>query len=136
MNKKKLKGPVLYLIVGDETISPCDHHTFASFKLWLARNSEASGQIDIYARDNIEITHWDDGIGSQFPYLLNPCECGTFLPMEVCENPMVSSSIGLLSDLVKIKNDVDVPSEFKELLEAMMVMAEKSIDLNLALEIR
>lgn len=97
---------------------------------------EITGQIDVYSKDEVTISHWDKNIDKQFPYLLNPCECGTFLPIEVCENPMVSSTIGLLSDLARIQKDVKIPKDFKKLFETMISMAEKSIDRNLTLEIR
>ena len=126
----------LYLIVGEHKFSPCDHETFTQFKLWVAE-SQAEGIIDTYCRENVLIEHWDDQAGDRYPHLLNPCECGTYLPMVVDPNPMFSSAIGLLSELKQLINLAEyIPEAYQELIEAMMQVAERSLDTNLALEIR
>ena len=80
----------LYLIVGDQQVSPCDHDTFGRFKLWVA-DKLTTGNIDIYATNEVSIAHWDDQASDDFPYLLNPCECGTYLPIKIEPSPMFSS---------------------------------------------
>ncbi|PPC86203.1 MAG: hypothetical protein CTY39_05555 [Hyphomicrobium sp.] len=130
------QGQALSIIVGSRRMSPCDHETFARFKLWVAKSvSEAS--IDIYCAGNVSIAHWDDRAGAHYPHLLNPCECGTFLPIEIEPGPMLASAIGLLSDLQRLRKLPEpVPIEFDALIGAMMEMAENSIATNTALEIR
>jgi len=126
----------LTLIVGDRQVSPCDHATFDRFKLWVARTL-TPGEIDTYQADNVSISHWDHTAGDSFPHLLNPCECGTYLPMEVEPGPMLSSAIGLLADLTRLRKHTDAMDPvFRELMIALMEMAELSIEKNIALEIR
>ena len=93
----------LNLIVGHHKVSPCDHETFERFKLWVA-DSLAQREIETYSRDNVVIEHWDNQSGDRYSHLLNPCECGTYLPMEIEPTPMFSSAIGLLSDLNQLKD--------------------------------
>ncbi len=126
----------LSVIVGAHRISPCDYETYARFKLWVAATL-TEGTIDTYYAGNVSISHWDDSAGAQYPHLLNPCECGTFLPIEIEPGPMLASAIGLLSDLHRLKiNSTTIPAEFDGLIDAMMDMAERSIATNTALEIR
>lgn len=129
-------SPPLNLIVGDHKISPCSHHTYERFKLWVV-NTLTEGKIDTYSAGDVSIEHWDDQAGERYPHLLNPCECGTFLPIEVEPGPMLSSAIGLMSDLNRLKTVAgDMPPEFAGLIEAMMQMAERSVNKNAPLEIR
>ena len=126
----------VYLIVGEKQISPCDHETYRRFKLWVARTL-GSGTIDTYEEDNITIEHWDEQSAGSYPHLLNPCECGTFLPIEVEPGPMLSSSIGLLSDLTALKQHYDeMEPAFQNILDNLLTMAELSLDTNTAMEIR
>ena len=136
MKKDALKNDKpLYLIVGDEVVSPCDHQTFDDFKAWLAQ-VQPGGKIDRYCWGPISIVHWNEKAGEEYPCLLNPCECGTYLPMDVDSNPMVSSAIELLSDLNRLKQHMAVPERFASLVDTMMRMAEKSLAINSVLEIR
>ncbi len=126
----------LYLIVGDEKITVCDHETFNRFKLWVA-DALTEGSVETYQNDNIAIEHMDDDAKSVYPHLLNPCECGTYLPIEVDPCPMLSSAIGLLSDLNQVSQYRDkMKPDFVKLLDMMMKMAKLSIDKNITLEIR
>lgn len=126
----------LSIIVGSCCISPCDHETYARFKLWAAK-SVSEGTIDTYCAGVVSIAHWDDRAGAQYPHLLNPCECGTFLPIEIEPGPMLASAMGLLSDLQRLKTlPTAMPAEFEPLVDAMMGMAEHSLATNTALEIR
>lgn len=126
----------LRLIVGAHAISPCDHETYARFKLWVARTL-TEGKIDTYCAGRVSIAHWDDQAGDHYPHLLNPCECGTFLPIDVEPGPMLASAMGLLSDLKRVKSvATSIPPDFSGLIDAMMEMAERSIAANTALEIR
>jgi len=126
----------LTLIVADKRISPCDHATFERFKLWVAQTL-TPGEIDTYQADDVTISHWDHAAGDRFPHLLNPCECGTYLPMDVEPGPMLSSAIGLLSDLGQLrKYEEKMEPEFCKLMNALMKMAELSLETNTALEIR
>ena len=126
----------LYLIVGDRQVSPCDHETFGRFKLWVA-NKLTSGNIDIYATSEVSIEHWDDQASDVFPYLLNPCECGTYLPIEIDPCPMFSSAIGLLTDLSRLnQHRDDMEPAFHPLVDSMLAMANLSLEQNIALEIR
>lgn len=126
----------LTLIVGDRQVSPCDHATFDRFKLWVARTL-TPGKIDTYQADNVTISHWDHMAGDSFPHLLNPCDCGTYLPMDVDPGPMLSSAIGLLSELNQLtKHSNSMEPVYRELVDALMEMAELSIEKNIALEIR
>ncbi|GEM_PF-1702656 len=131
----KNKHP-LYLIVGDEKVSVCDHETFNRFKLWVA-DKLTEGTVETYQNDNIAIEHMDDEAKSVYPHLLNPCECGTYLPIEVDPCPMLSSAVGLLSDLNQVNQYREkMKPDFVSLMDAMMKMAELSIDKNITLEIR
>jgi hypothetical protein len=126
----------LHLIVGVDRLSPCDHDTYAQFKLWIARTL-TSGTTDCYAAGCVSIAHWNDQAASEYPHLLNPCECGTFLPIDVEPGPMLGSALGLLSDLHRLKGVAsEIPAEFIPLVEALMEMAELSIATNAPLEIR
>lgn len=126
----------LNLIVGDRKETPCDHETFEKFKLWVA-GSLAQKSIETYRRDDVVIEHWDDQSGDRYPHLLNPCECGTYLPMEIEPTPMFSSAIGLLSDLNELKTNAGaIPAEFDAIIDTMMRMAEFSLATNTALEIK
>ena len=126
----------LNLIVGDHKVSPCDHETFDRFKLWVA-NSLAQREIATYSRDNVVIEHWDDRPADRYSHLLNPCECGTYLPMEIDPTPMFSSAIGLLSDLNHLKDQSEhPPAEYTAIIDALMQMAELSLQTNTALEIK
>ena len=83
------------------------------------------------------IVHWDDQAAAAFPHLLNPCECGTFLPIDVEPGPMLGSAMGLISDLQYLRRAApEIPAEFCALVEALMVMADRSITTNTPLEIR
>ena len=126
----------LYLIVGDEKISVCDHETFNRFKLWVA-DTLTKGTTETYQHDNVAIEHMDDVAKSTYPHLLNPCECGTYLPIEIDPCPMLSSAVGLLSDLNQVSQYRDeMGTDFAKLMDMMMKMAELSIDKNITLEIR
>ena len=126
----------LTLIVGEHRISPCDHETYRLFKIWAAK-THADGTIDVYRAGNVSITHWDDRAADRYPHLLNPCECGAFLPIEVEPGPMLGSAVGLLSDLNQLKSASNsMPLEFDGLVTAMMQMAEESLATNKVLEIR
>ena len=126
----------LHLIVGDHKISPCSYDTYAQFKLWVVKTL-TKGEIDTYSEGSVLITHWDEQAGDTFPHLLNPCECGTFLPIDVEPGPLLSSAIGLLSDLNKLKRiDRTMPQEYRDLIDTMMDMAERSLSSNMPLEIR
>jgi len=126
----------LHLIVGDHKISPCSYETYAQFKLWVVKTL-TNGDVDTYSEGSVSITHWDEQAGDHYPNLLNPCECGTFLPIDVEPGPLLSSAIGLLSDLNKLKGvDRTMPQEFSDLIDALMEMAERSLSSNTPLEIR
>lgn len=126
----------LTLIVGDRQVSPCDHATFERFKLWVAQTL-TPGEIDTYQCNNVTITHWDHAAGDSFPHLLNPCECGTYLPIDVDPGPMLSSAIGLLSELNQLRKHYDeMEPVFRELTDGLMEMAELSLETNTALEVR
>jgi len=126
----------LYLIVGDKSVSPCDHTTFRRFQLWVV-DKLTDGEIDNIREGIVSIDHWDERAGEKYPYLLNPCECGTYLPIEVDPNPMFSSSIGLLAELKQlVRESTPVPDGFQELVDAMTNMAQHSINTHAALEIR
>ena len=126
----------VYLIVGEKQISPCDHETYRRFKLWVVKTL-AHGTIDTYQEENVTIEHWDEMAADQFPHLLNPCECGTFLPIEVEPGPMMSSSIGLLSDMTALKPHYEkMEPDFQNIVDNLTAMAELSLDTNIALEIR
>ena len=126
----------LFLIVGDEKISTCDHETFNRFKLWVAEKL-TQGTVYTYQYDNVSIEQMDDVAKSAYPHLLNPCECGTYLPLEIDPCPMLSSAIGLLRDLTHLSQYRDqMEPDFVGLMDAMMKMAELSLDKNIALEIR
>jgi len=126
----------LYLIVGEKSVSPCDHATFTRFQRWVVETC-TEGQVDTYVEGNVSIDHWQEQDGAGYPFLLNPCECGTYMPMEVDPNPMFSSAIGLLSDLKRLKDQSkDMPDAYRKLIDAMMEMAELSLDTNTTMEIR
>jgi len=72
----------LYLIVGDQQISPCDHEAYRCFKLWTV-STHGSGNIDTLEQEDITIEHWDDQAADSYPYLMRPCECGTLLPSDL-----------------------------------------------------
>ena len=126
----------LYLIVGDRSKSPCDHATFRRFQLWVVENL-TKGKVDNYQEGIVSIAHWDEQAGEQYPYLLNPCECGTYLPMQVDPNPMFSSSIGLLAEMRQmVETNINIPQEYRNLVDSMIAMSEHGIATNAALEIR
>lgn len=126
----------LHVIVGTHCITPCDHDTYACFKLWVAR-ALTEGTIETYRAGHVSIAHWDDSAAAGYPHLLNPCECGTFLPVDIDPGPMLASAVGLLSELHRLKNlSTTIPAEFGRLIDAMMEMAERSLATNTALEIR
>lgn len=126
----------LYLIVGDRQVSPCDHETFGRFKLWVA-DSLTSGSIEIYSASEVSIEHWNEKASDDFPYLLNPCECGTYLPIKIDPCPMFSSAVGLLTDLSRLnQHRDDMEPAFHPLVDTMLEMANLSLEQNIALEIR
>jgi hypothetical protein len=126
----------LFLVVGDQRRSPCDHETFQRFKLWVAE-SLAESTIDRYASGGVRIEHWDARATQPFPCLLNPCECGTYLPMEVEAGPMFSSAIGLAREIASVNRFRDkADPAFHGLIDALREMAELSLDTNTVLEIR
>lgn len=126
----------LYLIVGEQRVSPFDHQTYRRFKLWVA-STFGRGNIETFDQENITIEHWDEQAADPYPNLLNPCECGAFLPMEVDPGPMLSSAIGLLSDMTALKCHYDkMKPAFQNIIDQLCVMAELSIDTNTTLEIR
>ena len=137
LNSASIKNEhALFLIVGDEKISTCDHETFNRFKLWVAEKL-TQGTVYTYQYDNVSIEQMDDVAKSAYPHLLNPCECGTYLPIEIDPCPMLSSAIGLLRDLTHLNQYRDeMEPDFVSLMDAMMKMAERSLDKNIALEIR
>ena len=126
----------VWIIVGDVNKVLCDHQQFQSFKEWMVKVT-SNAALDTYKSDNVKIVHWDEEGASELPHLLNPCECGTFLPLEVEPGPMLSSSMGLLQDLQNLKASVkEIPTPYQDLISLMMEMAELSIAENEALEIR
>ncbi len=137
LNSASIKNEhALFLIVGDEKISICDHETFNRFKLWVAEKL-TQGTVETYQYKNFSIEHIDDEAKSAYPHLLNPCECGTYLPLEIDPCPMLSSAIGLLRDLTHLNQYRDeMEPDFVSLMDAMIKMAERSLDKNIALEIR
>ncbi len=125
----------LYLIVGDYKIAPCDQETFNRFKLWVAEKL-TDGNIDCYTNGNVTIEHWDDQARDGFPHLLNPCDCGIYLPMDVDPGPMLSSAIGLTSELTRLNRyRDDMEPAFRTLMDALLMMAQHSLETNTALEI-
>lgn len=126
----------LYLIVGERRVSPCDQGTFGRFKLWVAQKL-AGGKIDRYVAPGVEIEHWDDAAAACSPHLLNPCECGTFLPIEVEPGPMLSSAIGLMRELHHLSQFRDeMEPEFQTLSDGLWEMAQLSLATNTVLEVR
>ena len=126
----------VWIIVGDVNKVLCDHHEFRHFKEWMVKVT-SNAALDTYTSDNVKIVHWDEEGARKLPHLLNPCECGTFLPLEVEPGPMLSSSMGLLQDLQNLKASVkEIPTPYQDLISLMMEMAELSIAENEALEIR
>ncbi len=126
----------LYLIVGEKSVSPCDHATFTRFQRWVVEVC-TDGQVDTIVEGNVSIDHWEEQTGDGYPYLLNPCECGTYMPMEVEPNPMFSSAVGLLSDLKRLKDQTaSMPEDFQRLVNAMIEMSELALDTKATLEIR
>ena len=124
------------IIVGDFNKVLCDHQEFLRFKEWTIKVT-SRGTLDTYKSDNVTIVHWDEEDARKLPHLLNPCECGTFLPLDIEPGPMLSSSMGLLQDLQNLKATVkEIPTPYQELMSLMMEMAELSIAQNKALEIR
>jgi len=91
----------LFLIVGNEKISTCDHETFNRFKLWVA-DKLTKGTLATCQYNNISIEHVDDDAKSTCPHFLTPCDCGTYLPIETDPCPMLASSMGLLSELTRL----------------------------------
>jgi len=85
----------------------------------------------------VTIEHWDAGAESRFAHLLNPCECGTYLPMDVDPGPMLSSAIGLARELVHLKRfHGEMEPAFRDLTAALWEMAQLSLETNTVLEIR
>ena len=127
----------LYLIVGEQQASPCDHETYRRFKLWVA-STFGSGNIDTFEQENIIIEHWDDQAADSYPHLLNPCECGTFLPIDIQEpGPMFSSSTGLLADMITLKQHYnEMEPAFQNIVDKLIEMAELSVNTKTAMEIR
>ena len=126
----------LYLIVGERQVSPCDHAEYSRFKLWIV-NKLTGGEVETYQVDSVTIDHWDEKAGNCFPHLLNPCECGTFLPIAVEPGPMLSSAIGLLEDLNRLKQHYsEMEPAFQHLTDVMLEMVQYSLDTNTPLEIR
>lgn len=126
----------LYLIVGEKSVSPCDHATFTRFQRWVVETC-TDDEVETNVVGNVCIDHWQEQDSEGYPFLLNPCECGTYMPMEVEPNPMFSSAIGLLSDLNRLKDQSpDMPEPYRQLADAMMEMAELCISTNTTMEIR
>ena len=126
----------LYLIVGEHRVSPCDRATFGRFKLWVATRL-GGGKIDHYSAPGVDIEHWDSAAAACSPHLLNPCECGTYLPIEVEPGPMLSSAIGLIEELYHLNQFRDeMEPDFQNLVDGLWKMAQLSIATNGVLEIR
>ena len=130
------QGQALNLVVGDRQVTPCDHALYNRFKSWIVINL-TEGEMESYNADAVVIDHWDERAGSQFPYLLNPCECGTFLPIQMEPGPMLSSTVGLLDDLNRLKiHYLTMEPAFQRLVDALLEMANYSVDSSTPLEIR
>ena len=126
----------LFLIVGDKTLSPCDHAVFRKFQIWVV-NALTDGELESYIEGNVRIDHWDEKAGSKYPHLLNPCECGTYLPIEVDPNPMFSSAIGLLAELNEIRDGAtEIPEKYRALVDGMIELAQLGINTQCPMEIR
>ena len=126
----------VYLIVGKQQVSPCDHETFSRFKLWLVQTL-TDGKIDRYASDSVVIEHWDDATHTSFPNLLAPAEIGTYLPIDVDPCPMFSSTKGLISELESLQQLRDqMEPAFLSLIDSMLEMATSSLNSQQPMEIR
>lgn len=126
----------LFLNVGDRRISPCGHATFGRFKIWVAEKL-AGARIDRFGTGDVSIVHWGAEAESRFPYLLNPCECGIYLPMDVDAGPMLSSAVGLARELAYLNRFRDeMEPSFRDLTAALWEMAQLSLETNTVLEIR
>ncbi len=127
----------LYLIVGNHQVSPCNHEVFQNFKLWVA-TTLALSSIEIYRAPGVTIRHWDERGAAMFPHLLGHCDCGTYLPFDDVEpGPMLASAPRLLKELEKVNlHSEAMAPEHRDLLDALMHMAQQCVERNLALEIR
>ena len=126
----------LYLVVGDQRVSPCDHETYARFKLWVAETL-TDGKIDCYTGESVVIEHWDDTTYTRFPNLLTPAEIGTYLPIDVDPCPMLSSTEGLIGEIDSLQPYRDrMEPAFRTLMDAIREMAACSVRQQQPMEIR
>ena len=126
----------VYLIVGQQQVSPCDHETFTRFKLWLVKTL-TDGKIDRYSNEGVVIEHWGDATHTDFPNLLAPAEIGTYLPIDVDPCPMFSNTKGLIGELESLQQLRDqMEPVFLSLIDAMLEMAACSVKLQQPMEIR
>jgi len=136
-----MAGPVendhpLYLVVGDHRASPCDHETFARFKLWVVKTL-TDGKIDCYSSESVVIEHWDDVARAHFPNLLAPAEIGAYLPIDVDPSPMISSAVGLIGELESMQQYREqMEPAFLTLMDAILEMAAYSVKQQQPMEIR
>ena len=130
------QGQALNIIVGERKVSPCDHAVYSRFKLWVV-SQLTGGEVETYRAESVTIDHWDEKAGNCFPHLLNPCECGTFLPIAVEPGPMLSSAVGLLEDLERLKQHYsEMEPDFQLVSDVLLEMAQFSLDTNTPLEFR
>ena len=117
-------------------MSPCDHETFVRFKLWVVKTL-TDGKIDCYSSGSVVIEHWDDTACASFPNLLAPAEIGTYLPVDVDLCPMLSSAVGLISELESLRQYRDqMEPAFVTLIDVLLKMAACSVKQQQPMEIR
>lgn len=127
----------LYVIVGQRREIPCSHDTFRRFQHWVATNF-TDGAVETYSAEGLRIEHLNATAREHFPHLLNPCECGTYLPLPGIEaGPMLSSAVALRWELesIAVRGDT-IPYEFRDLLVVLRQMCDLSLATATALEIR
>jgi len=127
----------LTLIVGERRMTPCSHATFRRLQIWLVDNL-TPGSVDVDRRDGADVIHIDDAARAAFPHLLNPCECGTYLPLPDIEpGPMLSSAVRLREELARLdQHRAGMGPELCALVEAIAAMADHSLATHTPLEIR
>ncbi len=131
------QGRPLCLIIGERSESPCDHDTFQRFQLWVAKTL-TDGVIETYFDDGANIVHYDRTAALRFPNLLNPCECGTYLPLEnIQPGPMLASAFDLRDELRELQTaGIPIEAEFLPLVTALGEMADLCLQTQTPLEIR
>jgi len=127
----------LKLIVGEYCLAVGNYSTYEKFRAWVV-NEFTPMADDAYCEPGAVGQVFEDAAHATFPHLLDPCECGIYLPLADIEpGPMLASAVGLHDELVRVgSHRKQMDPDIRAFFDALVAMTERCLELQQPLEIR